>query len=110
MRRLFPWITILLVYILTPGALEIAENAAHLVAHWDTAHSADDDHEQPTGTDEHGCSGPYHFCSCHHSSSFITVRPALVSAPVATVDPESPAGDVPVDSGFVPSLFRPPSA
>lgn len=59
-------IAIIMVYMMTPGAFELTEDAAHLVGYGDTAH-ADDDHP----SDEHGCSGPYHFCTRHHSVTFV---------------------------------------
>lgn len=65
-----------LVWALTPGLLEVSENVWHLVAAGHTAHAASQgaDHE-PAG-DEHGCTGTFHLCSCHH-----TLASDLVPAP-----------------------------
>jgi hypothetical protein len=110
MRRSVALVAVLLVYLMVPGSLELTESLAHLVVHGDTAHADVDDHEKPGGDDEHGCSGGYHLCVCHHTTGFIVSpgvhveRPAL---PVIT-DPVSTADLTP--SADVGRIFRPPIA
>lgn len=64
-----------LAWLLTPGLTEVTENLWHLAVAGHTAHSlaAGDDHRPRD--DEHGCSGTFHFCACHHS-----VTPTLAQA------------------------------
>lgn len=60
-------LVLVLVLSLTPGLVELVENAWHLMEVGHVAHAVDQgaDH-QPEG-DEHGCSGNFHVCSCHHT-------------------------------------------
>jgi len=110
-RRLFPIVAILLVYSLIPGGSELTENAVHLVTHGDTAHNGADGHEDGDPSDEHGCSGPYHVCVCHHSTSFVSTEASVVTptAPAANAG-STPATDNLVATGYVRELFRPPIA
>lgn len=57
--------------------MELIEVAVHVIKHGDLAHA--DSHEEdeaPLGADEHGCSGTFHLCPCHHGSAATT--PAIV--------------------------------
>ena len=63
MRRLSPFIAIVMVYLMTPGAGELTENAVHLISNGHTAHAFDDAEHEPTGA-EHGCSSTFHVCQC----------------------------------------------
>ena len=77
-----------LVWSLTPGLTEAAENLWHLAAAGHGAHAvAEGDDHAPRG-DEHGCSGSYHLCACHHS-----VTPTLAQA-VSLQAPRSAGGTV----------------
>lgn len=84
MRRLFAPIVVLLVYLLAPGAAEMTEYAVHWAQHGDSAHADDAGHEQGDGTDEHGCSGSFHMCLCHHGAGFVT-SPAPLAVVAATI-------------------------
>ena len=97
-------------YLMTPGAFELTEQAAHLVGHGDTAH-ADDGHAGDDPADEHGCSGPYHFCTCHQSVTFVTgaAHIAAISFAPAGVVAESGSASA-VDSGYAHQVYRPPQA
>lgn len=117
-RRVLPILAVVLAYAMTPGALEITENALHLVIHGDSAHAEDShapdtdtDHAPDTDTDEHGCSGTYHACSCHRS-------PQVADAALWTLSPVSSVlrpGQVTApatlkSSGFAREIDRPPQA
>lgn len=110
MRRLVPIIAGLLVYAMMPGALEITENAVHLLRHGDTAH-ADEQHAQDGPSDEHGCSGTYHACTCHSSAQFVSGPAAPMLPPAAHVAQAIVVGpaDAPTD-GFSREIYRPPRA
>jgi hypothetical protein len=109
-RRAFPLIAGLLAYLMVPGAVEIVENVGHLITHADTAH-ADNGHAEDSSDDEHGCSGTYHACSCHHAPSFSSafntpVPPTRFEGCAAGYCADREAND----SGFVSRLLRPPRA
>lgn len=110
MRRAFPFITALLIYVMMPSAGELVENVSHLVANGHIAHAIPDASHQPDDP-EHGCSGPFHTCICHQSTSFLVG--------VATVSLRVQAGlawdlrwfpDEPSASSYLASVFRPPIA
>jgi len=106
-----------LVWGLTPGLAVAAENLWHVATTGHAAHAplpsavADslvpgDDHAPVDA--EHGCSGAFHFCFCHHS---------LVSLPTTVVTGAplgAPPGRAACGSGRAPSdpilsgLDRPP--
>lgn len=107
-KRLAPIIVFTLVYLLTPGAFELTENVLHLVGHGDTAHG-EAGHSGAESSDEHGCSGPYHFCICHTSVTFLggsIVSVALDEPPSVALGLSDP-GDV-SDSGYAHRIYRPP--
>jgi hypothetical protein len=110
MRRSVALVAVFLTYLMVPGSLELTESIAHLVVHGDTAHADSEGHGEPGGADEHGCSGGYHLCVCHHSTGFVVPLGMAVDRPVA---PE--AGGPAVETGSAPSaavgrIFRPPIA
>ena len=93
-----------------PGALELAENAIHLLRHGDTAH-ADTSHAGDRDDDEHGCSGTYHACTCHSSSLFVdnAVSPRVMQPRMVASRQNFGLGVV-VGSELVRRLERPPRA
>lgn len=99
-----------LAFVLFPGAIEIVENATHLVASGHTAHAVDDSHHAPQG-DEHGCSGTTHVCACHTSVSFLVSNEGL-AVPAAVVFTSSQHGDATGEpaTGHSLGVYRPPSA
>ena len=108
--RLFPALALVLAYAMTPGAGELTENAVHLVMTGHTAHAAHQDGHEPRG-DEHGCSGPFHVCSCHGTAAFVAERTPIE---VQAVRPASESvtwvvGDLESD-GIATGIFRPPIA
>ena len=111
MRRLLAPIVVLLVYLLAPGAAEMTEYAVHWVEHGDGAHAEGAGHEERDGTDEHGCSGSFHMCLCHHGTGFVTS-----AAPVAVVAVAARGRVIPFWRHRTPSsvaggdIFRPPIA
>ncbi len=107
----FKVFTLFLVFVLTPGATEIVENAAHLLANGHGAHAFDDAEHSPAG-DEHGCSSTFHTCSCHNSTSFV-VRDTEFSVPPPDPleEPYASSGrDKRLVAGFQRGIFRPPVA
>ncbi len=111
MRFAMPCVALLLVFSMTPGAGELAESTVHLVTHGDNAHGDSAGHQdRGESGGEHGCSGPYHSCSCHQSVSFLTAT-ALDSGHLAAPSShEAGSIDSVLDSGFVQELLRPPNA
>jgi len=98
-----------LIWMLTPGLTETAENLWHVVRWGHAAHAADQgaDHE-PKG-DEHGCSGTFHLCSCHHSTS-ATLTPAIAGTDLPALDRSLSALTSSAESPLLAGLFRPPRA
>lgn len=109
LRRYAQLVALLLIYLMTPGSAELTENVIHFVASGHGAHSLPDSDHQPDD-DEHGCSGPYHFCACHHTAGFliapsIEVGAALLSSQQLVWS----VADEPLDP-FLAGLDRPPRA
>ena len=94
---------------MTPGLTEASENLWHLIRAGHTAHSLDAGPDHAPKGDEHGCSGTFHLCSCHHSSC-TTVPRTLASHELHATD----GGGQPIvcrcQSPDLPGLFRPPKA
>lgn len=109
MRKLIPRLLVLgLAWLLVPGLTEAAENLWHLAVAGHAAHAmaAGDDHA-PRG-DEHGCSGSFHLCACHHSTT-----PILAGSPGADAAPRAggrPAGfrAAPSPDPYRAAPFHPP--
>ncbi|MCG8420570.1 MAG: hypothetical protein MJE77_21755 [Proteobacteria bacterium] len=111
MRVAAPIIAIFLTYLMIPGAGELTENAVHLITHGDTAHGGGDGHSDTDPSGEHGCSGPYHTCLCHKSSTFLAADALFTTAVTASAERCAVSGGDSVHpSGFVSELFRPPIA
>ena len=110
MSRIAQIIALLVAYMMAPGMSELSENAVHLVMHGDTAHSGEADHEASTSTDEHGCSGSFHVCTCCHAT--IVLSRKVISQPGnVTAEPQSATSpDDMLDGGFQHDVFRPPIA
>lgn len=95
---------------ITPGAREIALDAAHWLVDGHLAHAdACDDGE----SDEHGCTGAFHTCACHASVSMID--PTRVPETQAILPVERDAGYAAREARRGPSghprrLIRPPAA
>lgn len=100
----------LLVWALTPGLAEVSENAWHLLLRGHAAHAADQGPDHAPVGDEHGCSGPFHLCSCHHSQAFDRApapgRLQLEEPCSGTLRAEDRA----VPEPALPGLDRPPRA
>lgn len=72
-------IALLLTVAMWPGMSELVELTVHAATHGDVAHAEDDQHEgSPLGHDEHGCSGTFHLCPCHHPTPVAT--PAVAAS------------------------------
>lgn len=78
----------LLIYLMTPAAVELTENVVHLVMTGHSAHAFGDGAHRPDGP-EHGCSGIVHVCGCHSSVSFI---PANAYVAIESVGPAEIVG------------------
>lgn len=78
------WLALLLVLAIAPGTMEIVELATHFARHGDLADAVGDTHgTSPLGTDEHGCGGTFHICSCHGGQSARTPDWVLAVVPAA---------------------------
>ena len=54
---------------LAPGLGEVVENVLHLVTEGHPAHAQGHGDEHAARSPEHGCTGTFHFCSCHGSAT-----------------------------------------
>lgn len=108
MRRLAPYIALMMVYMMTPAIGEITENVVHLFTEGHTAHAMSDQEHEPSG-DEHGCSVSFHLCQCHGALCFLPsdgaplverARPSM--ARIAHNPPQT------LPSGHLMGVFRPP--
>ena len=107
MRRLQPFVAVLIVYLMTPMATEIVENIVHFVASGHTAHALNDAQHQKKDP-EHCCSGPMHVCGCCHSTVFI-VPIAEELVPVQSSETRLLWGPDELHAdGYLGGLFRPP--
>lgn len=108
MRTLIARLLVLgLAWSLTPGLTEAAENLWHLASAGHGAHAVGAGVDHAPRGDEHGCSGTFHLCACHHSVT-PTMAPAVElqaprSAGRAATSPPAP----PTDPVRAP-LFHPP--
>jgi len=109
--RISRLLALFIAFVLMPGALELVENAGHLVSDGHTTHSVDDAEHAPKG-DEHGCSGAFHACKCHSSASFLVSDAGFTAAPVPMpLDSRLMAGAAGHPSDGHPlGVYRPPSA
>lgn len=72
-------IALLLTLAMWPGLSELVELTVHAAEHGDVVHADDDEHGGvPLGEDEHGCSGTFHLCPCHHPTPVVTTSAAVV--------------------------------
>jgi len=103
-------VAVFVAYLMAPGSIELTESVAHLVVHGDTAHGDAEGHDKQDGTDEHGCSGGYHLCVCHHATGFVVpLGVAMNRLPaLAAGAPLSLAGLAP--GAELGRIFRPPIA
>lgn len=104
-------VALLMTFVMTPGSAELVENAFHLVQHGDVAHDGSPGHGHTESGDEHGCSGSYHICVCHHTTAFVASAvvgvAALVVFPPVTSHPGLRGEDAPA-SFDLSDIFRPP--
>ncbi len=110
MRWLRPYIVVLMVFGMIPGAGELIENVIHLVEHGHSAHALDDEDHERRGA-EHGCSGTSHDCSCCQSPAFIGVQliASVSNNPMVSRTLAFAIEDLPAD-GYLTGVFRPPIA
>lgn len=102
-------LVLVLTVMLIPGLVEGVENLWHLAEEGHAAHATSEgvDHDR-SDDDEHGCTGTFHLCSCHHASSTLPIAPATlvlghaVRSSVAIVTLPPPP--------FLAGLFRPPQS
>ncbi len=108
MRRLYAPMAVLLIYLMTPGSGELVSDVVHLVSSGHTPHAEEHaDHED--GAPEHGCSGPFHVCSCHTTPHFVAqARSAAVPHPSGGPGHALFGSDVLHGGDFARGLFRPP--
>jgi hypothetical protein len=108
MRPILRLVALLLVYLMTPVATEVAENVVHFVVNGHGAHALQDSEHHPNDR-EHGCSGLVHVCACHSSTPFAVDRSTVEIAAKLAVERELEGDD---DAGPRPGhtgdVFRPP--
>lgn len=94
---------------MTPGLSEAGENLWHLLRTGHTAHAQAEGSDHAPEGDEHGCTGTFHLCSCHHSSpSTLTV--ATVAYALPSTEHRSRLRPLKEQSPDLPGLFHPPRA
>jgi hypothetical protein len=96
-----------LVWSLTPGLNELAENIWHLAVSGHSAHAIEQGEDHAPEGDEHGCSGTFHLCGCHHSPpTELAGRPVdSIPAPSARL---MGLATTPSIEPFLAGLLRPP--
>ncbi len=110
MRRFFPYISVLVIFFMAPGASQIVENVSQLMTDGPAA-QASADVERGSHNDESGCSGTFHMCQCHSSVSFLTgsTAPKVAVAPEHRQNVAWDVDDVCAE-GCRAGMFRPPAA
>ncbi len=101
-------IALVLLLAVLPTA-EVAEQVAHVVEHALEAEAPDHAaHHDDTQSDEHGCTGLVHLCSCHHTQATVTAGVLATSSArtVAFVAAELPPRLVDLNAPEPP--HRPP--
>lgn len=98
-----------IIWMMTPGLTEAAENLWHVARAGHTAHSPDAGSDHAPQGDEHGCSSTFHLCSCHHSSCTSLPR-AIASHKLHVTNGDRQLISLRCQSPDLPSLFRPPKA
>ncbi len=99
-------IVLALLFTVTPGMIELAEAAAHIVDHGDLPHVGAD-HE--SGCAEHTCTPLAHNCGCHATMSALAVSRSVHTLKLdelASVDRGSP--DMVFGRACEPPPLRPP--
>lgn len=97
-----------LILSLAPGLLVAVENACSLVATGHLAHASGPGGDPSPVGPEHGCSGPFHVCFCHHSPAFDLVPLALGPLPERLRLGASDAGARSFLEPFLSGPDRPP--
>ncbi len=110
MRARMSVVAVFLVYLMAPGSAELTETVVHLATHGDTAHADADGHADSDPADEHGCSGGYHLCVCHHATGFLMPAAAGGKAPSPLLIASTPPPPSSSPGDVVDSIFRPPIA
>ena len=106
MRKLYPYIAVLLVYAFTPGLCELAEVAIHFVDTGDL-HASDEERHAEHG-DSEGEDGECHTCICHAPTAFVTPTPAALTAIAADGELVALSREDALSDGAIGELFRPP--
>lgn len=107
MRRALTMLALLLCWQMMPGGGELVEHLVHLATEGHLAHTSCEE-AQPREA-EHGCSGPYHVCTCHASTPFILTQPeVLASAEGDAVSTSIWSAHLRPATGHPFGVFRPP--
>ena len=108
MRKLFPFIAIMLVYAFTPGMCELAETSVHFASTGDL-HGSDEERHAEHGDAQGEGDGECHTCFCHAPTSFLVAWQAVApSVAVAHDHREVFASDDVASDGAMRELDRPP--
>ena len=110
MRRIFPYISALVIFAMVPGASEVVENVSQLMSSGPAAQASANVH-RGSQNDESGCSGTFHMCKCHSSVTFLTgsTAPKVAVAPEHRQNVEWDVDDACAE-GCRADMFRPPAA
>jgi len=110
MRRFFPYVSVVVVFFMAPGASEVVENVSQLMIDG-PAFEASADVDRESQNDESGCSGTFHVCHCHSSVSFLTgsTAPDVAVSPEHRQNVERDVDDT-LAEGCRADMFRPPAA
>lgn len=108
-RRLFArLLALVLVLALTPGLVEAVENVWHLAQNGHSAHATGESSDHQPTDEEHGCSGTFHMCSCHHASSTMPGTPSPQALSQVETHP-APTPSLP-SAPMLSGLLRPPQS
>ena len=104
------FLAFLLVLSMLPASGEIVDLVMRLATRGDVAQVVSDAHDQtPPGSDERGCSGLFHLCSCHNAQVTMTASGTAIAKPSPhdrVIDAHAPTPDR--GRGAPPPPIRPP--
>ena len=106
LTRLF---TMALIWSMTPGLTEFVENVWHLAVSGHSAHAIDAGPDHAPEGDEHGCSGTFHLCTCHHTPPTDLAQGNACDVRQPTVSLMATKSEPPVEPALA-GLLRPPRA
>jgi hypothetical protein len=110
MRRLRPFVALLIAYLMTPIPPVLTENIGGLIASGHAAHALEDAEHHQKKTPERCCSGPMHVCGCHDSANGLVPVAAAIAPSTAPEERVFLGPDEIQAEGHLRGVFRPPNA